>query len=404
MNTPVRLITISCLALLLNMTGFLAVAAVLPELFLAFSLSESDAGWLTGSSFAAYAAGVPIFTAITDRVDARRVVLVALLIGTIAGVGFALFATGFWSAVMFRLLAGFGFAGMHFPGLKMLTDRLPETHNVRSAGVYVSMFSLGGAGSYLLSGLVMSFLTWHWVFAISGACSLLGAILIWFAMPARPTAKEGRFRLPDFRPMLGNPIAMRYAFAYFGHVWEMFAYRNWFVVMLGLSIALPQNAAYSGWNLPFLAAMCSLAAWPASLVVAELAARFSRNRVITGVALVSLGVAVLIASSAQAPAPLLFAMLLLYSMTCFGDSTALTGGLISVVQPGVRGTSLALYALFGFCGGALGPTMVGIVLELLGGRAHPHAWVGAWLTMAVGAVIVATVLNVRTKSSNSLGA
>ena len=175
------------------MTGFLSVAAVLPALFDALSLTETRAGWLTGSAFASYAIAVPLFTALTDRVDARSVVLGSLVLTALSGIGFALFAEEYWSAVVLRLIAGVGFAGVHFPGLKMLADRLPAPLLTRGSGLYVSMFSLGGAGSFLLAGVVIVFLPWPWVFTISGLCALLSALLIALAIPAKKTGCDGVF-------------------------------------------------------------------------------------------------------------------------------------------------------------------------------------------------------------------
>jgi len=67
-----RLIATLCVVLMLSMTGFMPLAAVLPALFVEFSLGETEAGWLTGAYFGGYAASVPFLTAWTDRVDARR--------------------------------------------------------------------------------------------------------------------------------------------------------------------------------------------------------------------------------------------------------------------------------------------------------------------------------------------
>jgi MFS family permease len=399
LHPSTRLIVIACVAVILNMTGFLTVAAVLPDLFGAFSLTESRAGWLTGSTFAAYAITVPLFTALTDRMDARPVVVFSLIVCAISGFGFGLYATDFWSALGFRILAGVGFGGMHFPGLKMLADRLPAKRTVRGSGIYVSMFSLGGAASFALSGLIIAYLPWPWVFIVSGFCSLLGAALIWLLMPPKAPPTETTAGLPDIRPILSNREAMRYVIAYFGHVWEMFSFRNWFVVFIGLNIGLPGNAEYAQWNIPILAAIASLAAWPAGLLVSELAQKFTRDRVITVTVSISLVVCIVLALCKQVPTPALIALMILYSMTAFADSTAMASGLIISVAPRLRGTALALYALCGFCGGALGPALVGWVMQAAGGRHEPEAWVLAWLTIGAGTLVVIAVVNFPRKNS-----
>ena len=186
---------------------------------------------------------------------------------------------------------------------------------------------------------------------------------------------------------------MRYAIAYFGHIWEMFSYRQWFVVFLGLSVSLSINSAYAEWNLPLLAALTSLAAWPASLIVLELSQRYARKKVITLTALTSLAVAVTLSMLGGASTPLLLGVMIFYSMTCFGDSSAMAGGLMATIDARIRGTALAMYALLGFCGGALGPAVVGMVLEAAGGRHDPSAWIFAWLTIGAGTLVVTGAIN-----------
>ena len=386
-------IVVSCVALLLNMTGFMSVAAVLPALFDTLSLRETQAGWLAGATFASYAVTVPILTAITDKSDARTVVVGAMILTGLSGIGFALYVEEYWSALVFRLLAGIGFAGVHFPGLKMLADRLPPNLMVRGSGVYISMFSLGGAGSFFLAGVVIAFQPWPWVFAISGFCSLLGALLIMFQIPARKPAANHATGLASFHEVMSNAQAMRYVVAYFGHVWEMFSFRQWYVVFLGVSAGLSHNREYGDWNLPFLAGLTSLAAWPASLIMLEVSQRYPRGRVITFTALTSLAVALALAMLGSVSTGVLVGLMIFYSMTCFGDSSAMASGLMSHIDARVRGTALALYALLGFCGGALGPAVVGMVMEAAGGRHDADAWILAWLTIGAGTLIVVAAIN-----------
>ena len=50
-RSPVAALTV---ALILTMTGFMPVAAVLPDLFVEWNLSETAAGWLHGVYFGAF--------------------------------------------------------------------------------------------------------------------------------------------------------------------------------------------------------------------------------------------------------------------------------------------------------------------------------------------------------------
>ncbi len=53
-------IALLCLALVLNLLGFMTVAAVLPQLIHDWSLTSTEVGWLGGIYFAGYVAAVPV--------------------------------------------------------------------------------------------------------------------------------------------------------------------------------------------------------------------------------------------------------------------------------------------------------------------------------------------------------
>src|SRR5712675_1934309 len=98
-------------AQMLAQIGAFALPALLPGYIDRWDLSKTEAGWLVGIFFAAYVVMVPILVALTDRVPARRVYLVGTCLTTLAHLGFALVADGFWPALALRVLAGIGWAG-----------------------------------------------------------------------------------------------------------------------------------------------------------------------------------------------------------------------------------------------------------------------------------------------------
>ena len=392
--SPRRLVLTLSVALVLCMTGFMPVPAVLPQLFAAWGMSETAAGWLNGSYFGGYAAGVPLLLTLTDRIDPRRVLLGSLLLCAIAGFGFAWFADGVWTGTCFRVLAGIGFAGVHFPGVKLISDRLEGVAQSRGAAFYISTFSIGSGVSFLSAGLISQYVHWTWAFVATGAGALIGFLMILFMVPAAPRqgpASTGGYML-DLRPVLANRAARRFILAYFGHIWEVFAYRSWSVAFLAFSVSLPWNAGFSGWNLAVLSALMSFAAPPGSMLVAELSRRYHRTNVIAAAALLSVAVGLLLAFAGTAPFVIVYCLMVLYSMTCFSDTASLANGLLAVADAQYRGATLAVYALIGFSAGLLGPFTVGAVMQLAGGRTEPMAWTWAYVTFAAGSLLVAVCL------------
>ncbi len=98
--TPNSTALVLLAAHILSMLGFSTYAALLPELRDAWSLSNSQAGVVSGMFFAGYVATVSLLTALTDRIDARWVYLAGGVLAAAASAGFGLAASGFLSAAL----------------------------------------------------------------------------------------------------------------------------------------------------------------------------------------------------------------------------------------------------------------------------------------------------------------
>ena len=55
--------------------GAFSVAALIPTLLAEWSLSHTEAGWISGIYYAAYTLVVPLLSSLTDRVDPKRIYL-----------------------------------------------------------------------------------------------------------------------------------------------------------------------------------------------------------------------------------------------------------------------------------------------------------------------------------------
>src|SRR5688500_14404519 len=146
------LIAALCVAEVFTMLGFATFSALLPTFMAQWSLSATEAGWLSGVFFAGYMGAVPLLTGLTDRIDARRIYLWSIALTALATLAFALLARDVWSAAPLRLLAGAGLAGTYMPGLRALTDRVPERLQPRAVSFYTSSFGIGASASYWLAG------------------------------------------------------------------------------------------------------------------------------------------------------------------------------------------------------------------------------------------------------------
>ena len=93
------------------MAGVFSFPAILPELAREWDLTNTKAGWINGIYFAGYTLAVPFLASLTDRVDARGIYVTFAAVASLASIGFATIAQGFWTALVFRALGGLGLDG-----------------------------------------------------------------------------------------------------------------------------------------------------------------------------------------------------------------------------------------------------------------------------------------------------
>src|SRR5829696_4389851 len=103
------------------MLGFSTYAALLPQLRDEWGLSNAQAGVVGGMFFAGYISTVSLWTALTDRLDGRRVYLVGAVLTAAGSAGFGWLVSGFASAVLFQVILGVGIAATYMPGLRLLS-------------------------------------------------------------------------------------------------------------------------------------------------------------------------------------------------------------------------------------------------------------------------------------------
>nr|MBF0682822.1 MFS transporter [Pseudomonas sp.] len=197
---PRRLTLLLCSAETLGMAGFALFAALLPEFQSLWGLSNTEAGWIGGGFFLGYMLAVPLLTGLTDRYDARLIYLWAMLLTAVASAGFVL-AEGFWSALLWRVLAGVGMAGTYMPGLKALTERIDGEAQSRAVAFYTASFGLGTALSFILTGELARIGGWQLPALRSGVGALLAWAMVWRGVPSKAVTATTRHRFLDVGPL-----------------------------------------------------------------------------------------------------------------------------------------------------------------------------------------------------------
>ncbi len=391
--SPRRTAVLLLAAHILSMAGFSTFAALLPELRALWHLSNSEAGVVSGMFFVGYASTVSYWTALTDRVDGRRVYLIGGLLAAAGSTGFGFMAQGFASAVLFQILLGTGIAAMYMPGLRLLSDRVSGPAQSRYIAFYTSFFGIGTALSLAAAGAVSALAGWQWAFIAAAAGPLAAGALVFAGIGARAPAAAGAaapfslatlFPLAAWRRLLANRPVAGFALGYAMHCLELFGSRSWMVAFLAFSAGLHAGGASFPWNLAVIAAFVNVCAVPASIVGNEIALRIGRRRWISFAMLGSGASGMLLAGAAGWHWGAVLVVLVLYSMLVMAESATLTAGMVAAAPEELRGTAMGLYSLMGFAGGMIGPMVFGAALDAAGGAARSSAWLAAYAAIGAG--------------------
>lgn len=393
-HSAVFLITAMSLAEILNIVGIFAFPALLPDFIALWKLSNTEAGWISGIYFAGYTVSVPVLGGLTDRLDPRRIYLFSSILGILAALGFAFLAQGFWTALVFRALAGFGLAGTFIPGLKALVDRLEAKAQARGISFYTAAFSLGTALSFFATGVLTSHFGWRLAFGFAAGTGALALLLAaWVLVPKAPDSdQQAQGHFLDFRPVLRNRQAMGYILAYSCHTWELFAARSWIVAFLTFALTLQPENSGSFLAPSTIVAITALVAMWASVGGAELALIFGRHRVLRCIMWGSALIAFSLGFLTTLPYPILAGLCLVYFLFVQGDSATLHTAAIQSASSSQRGLTMAFQSLIGFGAAFVSPLVVGLVLDLSGGGNSSLSWGAAFVSMglvvAMGPVII----------------
>ncbi len=111
----------------------------------------------------------------------------------------------------------------------------------------------------------------------------------------------------------------------------------------------------------------------ASVLGNEASIRFGRRRLVLAAMGLSIVSGLLVGFVGSIGYWIAAALIVLYGMIIWLDSSSLTAGAAGSADPARRGATLAVHSMLGYAGGFVGPLMMGWVLDLSGGMS-PHGW------------------------------
>ena len=383
MKSGARLVAIVCAAQIFVQIGAGFWPALLPQMMQRWSLSNSEAGWITAIFFGAYMVAVPVLVTLTDRIDGKRVYLFGVACTVAGHLLFGLFADGFWSAFATRALAGIGWAGTYMTGLKLLADQVDSKLMSRAVTGHAASIGISGAVSYLLGDVLADQFGWRWTFALAALTAAIAWVMVALSVPSKTPAPRttAQGALFDFRPVVRNRSAFAYSVVYCVHTLEMSALRGWGVAFLAF-VAGSTGVTEGTLSPALVITVMALLGTFASVLGNEASIRFGRRRLVATAMILSIGVAAIVGFAGSTSYWLAVFLVIAYGVVVWLDSSSVTAGAAGNAEPARRGATLAVHSTLGYAGGFVGPLVVGWTLDLAGGMS-PMAWGLAFLVIGV---------------------
>jgi MFS family permease len=383
MKSGARLVAIVCAAQIFVQIGAGFWPALLPQMMQRWSLSNSEAGWITAIFFGAYMVAVPVLVTLTDKIDGKRVYLFGVACTVAGHLMFGLFADGFWSAMATRALAGIGWAGTYMTGLKLLADQVDSKLMSRAVTGHAASIGISGAVSYLLGDVLADQVGWRWTFVFSAVTAAIAWTMVALSVAPKPPAPRTKAQgaLFDFRPVVRNTSAFAYSVVYCVHTLEMSALRGWGVAFLAF-VAGSTGVTEGTLSPALVVTVMALLGTFASVLGNEASIRFGRRRLVATAMILSIGFAAIVGFAGSTSYWLAVFLVIAYGVVVWLDSSSVTAGAAGNAEPARRGATLAVHSTLGYAGGFVGPLVVGWTLDLAGGMS-PMAWGLAFLVVGV---------------------
>ena len=362
-------------------------AATLPVLRAAWGMSATAAGSISTGFQLGYALSLLFFSALADRVGARRVYLWSAVLSAGAALAYAGWARSYLTGLVLYTLVALSQGGTYTTGIMLIADRYPPQRRGAAVGWLLASSSLGYALSLAVAGLALGHGDYPAAFFATALGPVAGVIVSWLALRHAPDVVHARPAGARFgSEVLRNGPAMRLMLGYTLHSWELLGMWAWTPAFVAASLAMSgMGGLVSVERGAYVSAAFHVMGILASTSMGRLSDHLGRRDVLVGVAAIATVCSFVFGWLIGSPAALIVVIGAIYGFTALGDSPVLSTAFTEAVSPSYLGSALALRSLLGFGAGAIAPLVFGAVLDLTNPPGlRPATWGWAFVSLGLG--------------------
>jgi EmrB/QacA subfamily drug resistance transporter len=186
-NVTLAFLALAGLAYSLQQT---MIVPALPSLQRDLHTSTAWATWLLTAFLLVSAVATPLLGKLGDQYGKERFLLVSLFVFFVGCVA-AIFAWNIWSLIAFRAIQGFG--GAVFPlSFAIVFDEFPPEKVGSGVGMVSAILGVGGGLGLVLSGFLVDYASWRWLFIVGAVFVGIAAVGVWRYVPESPVTTPSR--------------------------------------------------------------------------------------------------------------------------------------------------------------------------------------------------------------------
>jgi sugar phosphate permease len=387
------------------------IGMAMPSMSADLHLSPSQQGFIGGIFFWGY---LPTFLAcgwLSLRFGARRVVMASLLLWGLFSMATGL-ASSFYQVVVLRFLLGMAEGPLWTALLFLLSQWFLRSERGRAIGWWNVSMPVGAILSGPLSGIVLQYADWHWMFITGGLPAWIWAVVWWRSIPrdldhatwlpaeerrqleaglaAEGVASAASGVKPDWRGMMRQPAVYLLLGATCFNNMLFYGFSLWLPTVL--KAATSMNIASIGMvnALPYIAAAIGL------VLCTRSSDRHKERRLHAAIPMMAAGILLVLGAHTD------FGLFKMFIFILVGFAMYMTLPLISAMVTDFFPSRMAMPASatigsFGnLFGGFVGPQLIGSLNQITGNFTLAFTIIG--VLSVLGGLVILAIRPVRSEA------
>lgn len=222
-----RVVVLICTATMLSMSAWFSASFIVADFQALWNVPDSLTGFITFSLQAGFIVGalVSATLGVADRVGSRTLFLAASIAAASLN-ALILIAPSYVAAVALRFLTGVTLAGVYPVAIKEVLQWVKPSQRGTATGLLIGALTLGSAAPHLIAAVVST--SWEGVILVTSGAVIVGGLIFSLGVPKQVKRQSvTRFSLGAAFKAFRNKNVRLTNYAYFGHMWELYAMWTW---------------------------------------------------------------------------------------------------------------------------------------------------------------------------------